>query len=112
MLPFFAYGALADKQNLNNLTTGDKLTFRSNIKIEVIEKNENINIFPIVTLSSEGKDIVTFESWKSFDDKQSLKIQITCIGFSILSLTGSVISILYLVGVLPVKRKNLLQKHN
>ncbi|MDE6868590.1 MAG: hypothetical protein K2J83_05570, partial [Clostridia bacterium] len=78
----FASGALADKQNLYNLTAGDKLSFRSEMKIETIEETENINSFPIVTLSSEGNDIVTFESSKAFEEKETISNRITCIVFT------------------------------
>lgn len=99
----FECNALADEQNLENLTAGDKLSFRSQSKIESVEANEHFDWLSIVSLSSEGNDIVTFESSEFAEAKSILTVKIACTVFAVLFISGAVVLILYCVGVLPKK---------
>lgn len=101
----FNSGAVADEQSLNALTEGDHIIFRTLNKIGYVDDEDYSDRISIVFLSSNGNEIVTFESSKSVVRKSSKSVKIQCSAFAAVFFVCGVVLALYCSGVIPFKRK-------
>ncbi|MDE6598021.1 MAG: hypothetical protein K2K60_05230 [Clostridia bacterium] len=99
----FDCAAVTDEESFINLKHGDHLQFRSFFKMESLEHDDLVKT-PIVTLTCEGKDIVTFKSSKSVEAKKAIKVKTGCSVFAAVFVVGAILFILCCAGIIPIKK--------
>ena len=102
----FDCAAVIDEDIFINLKKGDTLLFRSFFKLENSEQKDLVKT-PIVTLSCEGKDIVTFKSSKSVEVKKAKNANIGCSVFAVIFIAVAILFLLCYVGIIPIKKRRI-----